>query len=270
MIKKIISNLKDVLNNTRSFKQIIIQVLSKFIKNKNYNDDFNWNFYTNFYSEELRLGEKFFTLILTTGDYKLLNGELKKINPIIKPLHPNHKLLYETILNLNENNIAEIGCGGGDHLYNLFILKNIKCVGYDRSKKQLDFLRDRHSKINFRLDLNDITNGQLKNKHNVIYTQAVLMHISEKFNRFENAVKNILNSSLKIIVLMENWTRHDYVGCFKKMSKKNSRWGKIYFYMIKDKCSDSKILIISNSALSNKKLIPVSKNPEKITNINNK
>lgn len=270
MIRKIINNLLDVKNNTRSFKQIYVQLLSKILRNKKFNDDFNWNIYTIFYSEEIRLGEKINTLKLNINDYKFSKNKLFKVNNSIKPLHDNHKALYESILIINNNDIAEIGCGGGDHLHNLKLLKpDVNIHGYDRSHEQISFLKRRHKQA-FDVSYIDITESKLNKKYNLIYTQAVLMHISEKDDRFHNAIINILRSASKYIVLMENWTRHDYVKSFKDASMKVKGWDKIYFHTHSINGPQSflsQTLIISKIPL--KKFKHVYKNICDVVNLNN-
>jgi len=63
-------------------------------------------------SGELKAIEKQHTLRLAPGDYLLEAGALRARSAKL-PLHPNHRLLYETILQLAPGSVMEVGCGGG-------------------------------------------------------------------------------------------------------------------------------------------------------------
>src|SRR5581483_1369861 len=120
-------------------------LLKSLFNRKDHKVDFNWKIYSQHYKGELATAEKKHSLILKEGDYEFKHHKLLKISD--RPsLHPNHKLIYETILDLNPSSIIEIGCGGSDHLHNLKILekKNTRIEGIDISKAQLSFLRQRH------------------------------------------------------------------------------------------------------------------------------
>src|SRR5688500_10692823 len=85
-------------------------------------DDFNWEFYNLHYRAEMDNLEKEFTTLLKEGDYKLSSSGLVKSDTLGKPLHPNWRLLYETVLELKPASVFEMGVGNGMHLYNLHVL----------------------------------------------------------------------------------------------------------------------------------------------------
>ena len=81
-------------------------------------DDFDWTRYTGeSYQNELVALEREHTILLKPTD--AANGQIVIQG---KPLHPNHRLIYETVLRLQPRSILEVGAGGGDHLANLSTL----------------------------------------------------------------------------------------------------------------------------------------------------
>ena len=102
-------------------------------------DDFEWSLYNSHYRWELDEIQKVHTLRLSSEDYSFINNFLVPSHDIL-PLHPNHRLLYETILQLSPQSTIEIGCGGGDHLHNLSILSSkIDLYGCDLSEDQINY-----------------------------------------------------------------------------------------------------------------------------------
>lgn len=96
--------------------------LKRYLTGKRVGDDFDWEFYTDHYRAELERGSREHTLILKPGDYQFEGGRLLKKTACL-PLHPNHRLLYEMLLQLQPATLMEIGCSGGDHLHNLGLLE---------------------------------------------------------------------------------------------------------------------------------------------------
>src|SRR5260221_13298041 len=95
-------------------------------------DDFDWRSYSREYRGGLQAIEREHPLRLRPGDYSFENKSLRSRSAIL-PLHPNHRLLYETLLQLAPRSVMEIGCGGRDHLRNPGLLPpGMKLPGVDR------------------------------------------------------------------------------------------------------------------------------------------
>lgn len=75
-------------------------------------DDFDWRAYSAHYAEELTEVEQDHTTRLSPQDYMFTEGRLTQQSSAL-PLHPNHRLLYETLLQLRPASVLEMGCGGG-------------------------------------------------------------------------------------------------------------------------------------------------------------
>ncbi len=106
-------------------------------------DDFDWRAYSAHYAEEMTEMEQAHSSRLKPGDYIFAEGCLTQQSSAL-PLHPNHRLLYETLLQLKPRSVMEMGCGAGDHLSNMSLLTpGLVVYGVDRSEEQLQFLRRR-------------------------------------------------------------------------------------------------------------------------------
>jgi SAM-dependent methyltransferase len=240
-----------------TFKQAYFEIDKALIHRPKFNDDFDWARYHLHYSEELKSGERKHTLTPQIGDYILIDGELQKINTNTKPLHPNHKLLYEAILNINPKSILEVGCGGGDHLSNIVLFNSdIEVSGVDRSIDQIAILKDRHPRLKVSLDIVDITDPDIQLPAvELVFSQAVLMHISEDGNRFQNAMNNIFSSASSYVVLMENWRHHDFLNAVKKSTQFNQHWSNSFIYFSKlSEDPKTRVMIISKTPLSFKEV----------------
>lgn len=243
-----------------------LDILYKFklwIQNK---DDFEWSEYNKKYSKQISEIEKENTLILPEGKYSIVEGKIV-LEPSLLPLHPNHKLLYETIYDLKPGSLLEVGCGCGDHLANIQkILPEIKISGCDLLEKQMKFLLSRHPELKSKVNLfvHDITISPLNRKVDLVYTQAVIMHIHRN-NRHLNALRNMFHTSKKYIVLMENWSRHNFYNDIRKISTEPGfPWESIYLYVNDD--GNQILMVISNTVLegykelhNNKELLKYSK-----------
>ena len=101
-------------------------------------------------------------LNLKAGDFNYIDGKIKKLNSIVKPLHPNHGLIYYKILKLNPGSILEAGCGSGDHLINLlFFSQEFNINRVDRYDGQLATLRERHHSLSAVVSVADLTNSEI-------------------------------------------------------------------------------------------------------------
>lgn len=210
-------------------------------------DDFDWTKYPRHYREELKSASRKHTLKVEVGEFNLVNGTIVLADNS-KPLHPNHRLLYEVVIELKPISIREIGFGGGDHLNNLSnMLPNSRFYGVDRSIEQLKTLRERHPRLQAELSVTDITDRQIDlGAVELSFTQAVLQHISELNGRYLAAIENILDSTSHQIVLMENWTQHDYIGSVRRLVESRQNWQNFKLY-VKESSEDSNVrcLIIS-------------------------
>lgn len=176
-------------------------------------DEFDWRTYSSTYRGELADLETTYTARLRTGDAALVDGCLQTVSGV-PPLHPNHRLLYETIASLQPREILEAGCGGGDHLHNLSILlPNASVCGFDRASQQLDLLRERNPQLAAAVRTVDLTLPVPADVATVdlVFTQAVLMHIHTG-NGHRVALANLFGLARNHVVLMENWLKHDFLA----------------------------------------------------------
>jgi trans-aconitate methyltransferase len=156
---------------------------------------------------------------------------------------------------LNPREVLEVGCGAGDHLANLkSLIPEVKCNGVDLLQKQIDSLEIRHPNNNFKLNTLDITNPScVLPKAELVFTHAVLMHISEKNHRFAIAIENVFNAATKHIVLVENWTQHDFMSEAVRFVEKHPEW-KLY-YGKSDLDPRARVMVISTEKLKNQKIL---------------
>lgn len=195
-------------------------------------DDYDWETYTVGYRSELKAMEGIHALTLEAGDFICRGGHLRRDKPGL-PLHPNHALLYETILQLTPRSVFDFGCGGGDHLHNLHVLQpGLELHGVDRSAGQLSFLRERHPGLKARVREIDITLPfpESMEQANLAYTQAVIMHIHAGDGHLA-ALSNLFRVARKQVVLMENWPRHDFMADIWQLHASGAiPWGCVLLY----------------------------------------
>jgi trans-aconitate methyltransferase len=223
----------NLFSRSITFRQFLLELKFRFTsKTRIQNDDFDWTSYHRYYREELKSIGRKHTLILKKDAFAFENGELSV--PGLLPLHPNHKLLYETILRINPISIIEVGCGGGDHLANLQALNpEFNVFGVDRSVNQLDHAVVRHPALENKMVVLDITSRDLNlEQADLVFSQAVLMHISETENRFQIAFSNMFALAKAQIVLVENWTQHDFLDEAKRNISENQNWSNAKIYCI--------------------------------------
>jgi hypothetical protein len=76
-------------------------------------DDFDWELYTIHYRAECAFNNRFFTVDLSTIDFKFSDGKIFILGDC-KPLGLTGRCVYEAVCNLPEiTSVAEIGIGGG-------------------------------------------------------------------------------------------------------------------------------------------------------------
>jgi SAM-dependent methyltransferase len=178
-------------------------------------DDFDWNAYPVHYRAEHEFNRRFFTDDLREVDFLFSNGKLYLLADC-KPLNPTHRCLLEAIGNLPAvERIAEVGVGGGRYLANLNAIlgDRVRLSGYDRSPQQLAFFKELFPEIfrQAKTSVMDLTEGPIATADlpDVVYASTVLMHIKRP-DAYQAALNNLLASALKFVVLMDNWSSHDY------------------------------------------------------------
>jgi len=236
-----------------TFKQFLLDLKFRFIpQSEMLHDDFDWEKYPNYYKEELKSVAREHTLVISNKNFEFVDRMLIKHNQSAKDLHPNHDVLYRAVLTLSPNSVLEVGCGGGDHLANINQLDpTIKILGVDRSHAQLKTFKERHPALFSIASVSDITEKKCDIEIvELVFTQAVLMHISEKDGRFQTAMDNIFFTAQNFVVLVENWSQHDFLSEIKRIQTENSEWLKSCVYFIKhDKNSFSSALIVSKNEI---------------------
>jgi SAM-dependent methyltransferase len=220
-------------------------------------DDYDWRSYRTHYERDLADVARLHTLKLAAGDFSLCHDGTIQLRSELKPLHPNHSCLYETIGLLTPASIIEIGCGGGDHLHNLGVLyPSVQRLGFDRSRGQLALLRERSPRLEPIIARLDITRP-LRRGHptaEVVYTQAVVMHIHAS-DRHLIALQNIFRMARKQVVLMENWWRHWFMDDIAKLHKARLiDWPDLRFYFRRAE-GRPKIMIVSSNPLPFESLV---------------
>lgn len=218
----------------------------------NVTDDFDWSRYSAEYEEQLEEIERVHTAVLRPGDYVFESNRLQMRGDIL-PLHPNHQLLYETVLQLNPSSAIEIGCGSGDHLTNLGLLDpSIDLYGVDRSAEQIGLLHKRHPDIPAAVDMMDATVAQdAKTVCDLAFTQAVIMHIQTGTHHLV-ALENLFKRARRQVVLMENWTRHTFMDDISGLFEAGRiPWDDLHFhYRSSEAAPETHIMVMSATHLA--------------------
>jgi hypothetical protein len=81
----------------------------------------------------------------------------------------------------------------------------------------------------------------------VVFTNAVLMHIGTGGGRWESAVKNLFRLGCRHVVLMEHWTKHEYVELLKRLVPGiDIPWSALHLYTrASTGCEYPKVLVAS-------------------------
>jgi SAM-dependent methyltransferase len=189
--------------------------------------------------------------VLKEGDYRFESGKLVKEGDTL-PLIENHRIIYETLLQLNPGTVFEVGCGSGDHLKNIKTLNpGIGVYGIDISEGQLDFLKQRHPDLGESVKQYNIT-VPLQNKVlpevDIVFSQAVIMHIRENHLI---GLENMFRLARRQVLLMENWKRHEFMDDIQSLfDRKRLDWENVYFYYRNSSVTDKPhLMIISRSPL---------------------
>lgn len=195
-------------------------------------DDFNWSRYTMHYEGELELAARTRSLVIQPDDYAFSEGRLVQTSSKL-PLHPNVHAIFETILQLRPESVLEVGCGGGDNLHNLRTLQpSLDMRGIDVSTGQLQLLYKRHPALVELVIICDVTGSvEQAAPADLVFTNAVLMHIGAGGGRWECAVRNLFRLARHHVLLVEHWTKHEYVMLLKSLVPgKDIPWPALYLY----------------------------------------
>ena len=143
-------------------------------------DEYDWRFYHFDYEAQLNEIAHKHLQKLNPGDFNVVEGRIH-LKKSLLPLHANHRCLYEGILALEPKTVLEVGCGGGDHMHNLrTLMPELTVRGIDRSSQQLDLLKKRSPHLADYVSIASITGDCPEVEGaDVVYTQAVIMHIQE-------------------------------------------------------------------------------------------
>ena len=219
---------------------------------KRVSDDYDWKYYSGIYRQGLEGAGKDHTLVLKVGDYRFDSGKLERKGEIL-PLIENHRIIYETLLQLDPGTVFEVGCGCGDHLHNIKMLNSrIGVYGIDISEGQLDFLKQRHPDLGDSVKQYNITVPLKDNvlpEADIVFSQAVIMHIRENHLI---GLENMFRLARQQVVLMENWKRHEFMDDIKSLfDKKRLTWENVHFhYRNSSETGKPHLMIISRSPLS--------------------
>lgn len=174
------------------------------------NDDFSWKTYTqDSYRPNLEHASQKETRRLADVSWNVTNGKIQLADGSC-PFHPTHRLVYETVLWLRPKSVCEFGFGGGDHLANLrLLLPEAELSGYEISEEQLRFALERNDLRTVTLDVRDMTVPQVLRSAELVFTNAVMMHIHGG-DRHLTFLRNMLAVSTRYVLFAENWLRHDF------------------------------------------------------------
>jgi SAM-dependent methyltransferase len=227
------------------------KIANRIITGKKAPDDYDWKYYTGIYREGLEDFGKENVLVLKEGDYRFEGGTLERKGAVL-PLNDNHRIVYETLLQLKPGTVFEVGCGCGDHLHNLKVLDpGIGVYGIDISEGQLDFLKQRHPTLGDSVRQYNITvplKGKALPEADIVFSQAVIMHIRE--NHLVG-LENMFLLARRQVVLMENWKRHEFMDDIKSLfDGKRLPWENVYFHYRNSSITGKPhLMIISRSPL---------------------
>lgn len=222
---------------------------------KFYDDDFDWDNYTNdSYERRLKSDiESTFSTVVNPDDAQV---DRRAGNVVLKgrPLHPNHQLILDAILQLSPQSVHEIGCGGGDHVENARrLFPEIKVTGGDRSAMQLSLARQRHPGLRGRgsLGIQDITMPHSAHwpVADLVYSQAVVMHIHTAVSHLV-ALANMTRIARRYILLVENFQCHNFVRDVSTLHQGGHlEWDRLHIYRF-DGSTGGKAILLSPETLA--------------------
>ena len=126
--------------------------------------------------------------------------------------------IYDVIEELNPKSILECGCGGCYNIKNLrTILPEAEVHGFDVSEEQLSFGMWFCDIGWDGLSIMDITKDYPDRTYELVFTNAVIMHLST--DNAIKALKNMKRMTSKYILLQENPEHHGGVDEWMRMIK---------------------------------------------------
>lgn len=182
---------------------------------KFYDDDFDWNNYTaDSYERRIKTDIESEFQAIVAKDQVSFDAASGTVSVQGTDMHPNHLLILEAIGQLQPASVHEVGCGGGDHVANgQTLFPDIRFSGGDRGATQLDMARRRHPALSDVFTLQDITMPLSRHwpRANLVFSQAVLMHIHTAVSHFVG-LTNLVNTSERYVLMMENYQCHNFVA----------------------------------------------------------
>ncbi len=151
----------------------------------------------------------------------------------LNPLHPNIRLLLETVKQLRPASVADFGYGFGDILYNVgLLLPDAELYGYDIAAHKIECVRERSPSLADRAVLKqcDIALPGEFTTVELAYTSVVIMHILGE--RRLVALRNVFETASDHVVLMENWRSHSFMEDIKGLHSDCALfgWSELHFY----------------------------------------
>lgn len=164
--------------------------------------------------------------------HQIINGKLVYEG---KPLLSNHQWLYEKIYELQPQSAFEVGFGYANHLLSINrMMPNIELSGCDIAYAQFYNGAQKYPELEefiqkYKLIIGDFININIDKKYDLVYSQAVLMHMSTE--RAMSALQKMCLISNKYVVCLEggvaipdvkNWiTQFGKVTIFDDWAKEN-------------------------------------------------
>jgi hypothetical protein len=158
---------------------------------------------------------------LVPNCYKFINNQL--FTKTSKQIHPNIRLILETIYQLNPKSIWEVGCGIGFNLYSLRLLfPDAILYGCDICEEELQVAKELYPKLNATLVTQNIS---FPEEHPYTDITFVLMHILD-YDEYVLGLRKMFERTEKQVIIVENWCDRDYAADMLKVTT----WDNTYLY----------------------------------------
>jgi len=174
--------------------------------------------------------------LLYPGNYRLVDGGRLLTGLIDRQLHPNVRLLLETLYNLNPASVWEVGCAAGINLHNLkLLLPEIELHATEICPGFLELINEIFPDLGASIEIDDASSEDyIPPEVDIAFSHAVLMHINPE-EAFRRALGKMLYSACRQVVLLENWATYNFhEGALSYLNTADcpSRWKKPNFYQI--------------------------------------